>query len=460
MTTDLIEDRAVAGAGPGRLSIEDLHALAQAGEIHTVLLGFVDMQGRLQGKRCSAGYFLNDVLGHGSGACNYLLSVNVEMEPQSGYSISSWEQGLGDFLLIPDTTTIRRVGWQPGVAVCFADTHWPDHEPVGPSPRQILRTQLQRLAERGWLANAATELEFIAHRDSYAEAWDKGYDELQPMSRYNIDYSLFGVAQADPLIGRICRALEASGIVVETAKGEANLGQQEINLRYDEALATADNHVLFKHAVKEIALQSGVSATFMAKLNAREGNSCHVHMSLADERGRAVFAHKPELFEHFIAGQLACMKELTLFFAPNINSYKRFADKSFAPTAIAWGRDNRTCAVRVLGSGSATRIENRLGGADVNPYLVLAAIIAAGLYGIDNKLALPPAEEHDAYVAGHERVPLTLTDATEAFAHSAVARAAFGDLVVDHYTHAAEIETAEFNTVVTDWEKKRGYERL
>ncbi|XTP38426.1 glutamine synthetase family protein (plasmid) [Mycobacterium sp. TJFP1] len=453
-------DGHASASGHGRLTVEELRQRVATGDIHTVILGFPDMQGRLQGKRCSAAYFLDDVLDHGSGACNYLLSVNVEMEPQSGFAISSWGQGLGDFMLFPDPTSLRVLGWLSGVAVCFADVHWPDGRPVAPSPRQILRRQLERLAERGWIANAATELEFIVHRDSFAEAWDKGYNDLQPVSRYNIDYSLFGVTQADPLIERICRGLESSGIVVETAKGEANLGQHEINLRYDEALDTADKHVLFKHAVREIALQSGVSATFMAKLNAREGNSCHVHISLADARGDSLFAGQRDLFDQFIAGQLACMRELTLMFAPNINSYKRFTDRSFAPTAIAWGYDNRTCAVRVLGERAATRLENRLGGADVNPYLVLAAIIAAGLHGIDNRLALPPAEESDAYIAGHERVPLTLADATESFTASTMARAAFGDLVVDHYTRAAQIEIADFNAFVTDWEKKRGYERL
>lgn len=444
----------------GRLTVDDLRQRIAANEIHTVLLGFVDMQGRLQGKRCSAAYFLNDVLDHGSGACNYLLSVNVEMEPQLGYTTASWDTGYGDFVLIPDLSTLRIVGWRDGVAVCFSDAHWFDQRPVQPSPRAVLRTQLERLAERGWRAEAATELEFIVHEDSYADAWNRDYRDLRPITRYNVDYSLLGVTQADPLIETLCRSLEASGIVVETAKGEANFGQQEVNLRHDEALATADAHVLFKHAVKEIALQLGVSATFMAKYNAREGNSCHVHMSLLDTDGGAVFADQPKIFDHFIAGQLACMKEFTLFYAPNVNSYKRFSDRSFAPTAIAWGRDNRSCAVRVVGSGASTRIENRLGGADVNPYLVLAATIAAGLHGIDNELELPPAEERDAYSADHDRVPLTIGAATAAFTQSSTARASFGDAVVDHYTRAAEIEMNEFNAHVTDWEKRRGYERL
>lgn len=444
----------------GRLTVDKLRSLIDNGEVHTVLLGFVDMQGRLQGKRCSASYFLNDVLDHGSGACNYLLSVNVEMEPQSGYATASWDKGYGDFVLIPDLDTLRIVGWRDGVAVCFSDAQWFDGTPVEPSPRTVLRTQLEKLAARGWRAEAATELEFIAHHESYEQAWNQDYRHLRPVTRYNVDYSLLGVSQADPLIETLCRGLEASGIVVETAKGEANFGQQEVNLRHDEALATADAHVLFKHAVKEIALQLGMSATFMAKINEREGNSCHVHMSLLEDSGDAVFAKHPELFDHFVAGQLACMSDFTLLYAPNVNSYKRFADRSFAPTAIAWGRDNRSCAVRVVGSGASTRIENRLGGADVNPYLVLAATIAAGLYGIDNKLPLPPPEERDAYAACHDRVPLSISAAIPAFARSAIARQAFGDAVVDHYTRAAEIELDEFNSVVTDWEKRRGYERL
>lgn len=446
--------------GSGQLTVDDLRRRISGGEIHTVLLGFVDMQGRLQGKRCSASYFLNDVLDHGSGACNYLLSVNVEMEPQTGYATASWDKGYGDFVLVPDLGTLRVVGWREGVAVCFSDAQWHDGTPVEPSPRAVLRAQLDRLAARGWRAEAATELEFIAHQESYAQAWDQDYRNLRPITRYNVDYSLLGVTQADPLIETLCRSLEASGIVVETAKGEANFGQQEVNLRHNEALATADAHVLFKHAVKEIALQLGMSATFMAKINEREGNSCHVHMSLLEDSGDALFAKQPELFDHFVAGQLACMNDFTLLYAPNVNSYKRFADRSFAPTAIAWGRDNRSCAVRVVGSGASTRIENRLGGADVNPYLVLAATVAAGLHGIENELPLPPPEERDAYAACHDRVPLTISAAMAAFSRSPIARAAFGDAVVDHYTRAAEIELNEFNATVTDWEKRRGYERL
>jgi len=441
-------------------TLDELRSRVDAGEIHTVLLGFVDMQGRLQGKRCSGRYFVDEVAGHGAGACDYLLSVDVEMVPQSGYEIAGWDKGHGDFTLSPDLSTLRVLAWQDGTAICFADALWPDGSPVVPSPRQVLRHQLDRLAERGWISNAATELEFIAHKESYEEAWNAGYADLTPLNRYNVDYSLFGLSQADPLINKICQNLEASGLYVESAKGEANFGQHEINLKYDEAMATADAHVLFKHAVKEIALQQGVSATFMAKWNAREGNSCHVHMSLQDQDGNAVFDKQPELFEHFIAGQLACMKEFTLFFAPNVNSYKRFANQSFAPTAIAWGRDNRSCAVRLVGSGPSTRIENRLGGADVNPYLILAATIAAGLHGIDNKLELPPAEEHDAYSAGHERVALTLRDAIDELRDSVTARNAFGDKVVDHYLRAAEVELEDFNSTVTDWERARGYERL
>ncbi|ORV88591.1 glutamine synthetase family protein [Mycolicibacterium iranicum] len=441
-------------------TLEELRERVESGEIHTVLLGFVDMQGRLQGKRCSGRYFVHEVADHGAGACDYLLSVDVEMNPQAGYDIAGWDKGHGDFTLNPDLSTLRVLAWREGTAVCFADAAWSDGTPVVQSPRQVLQRQLDRLAERGWTSNAATELEFIAHQETYEQAWNAGYVNLTPINRYNVDYSLFGLTQADPLITDICRALEDSGLFVETAKGEANYGQHEINLKYDEAMASADAHVLFKHAVKEIALRHDVSATFMAKWDNREGNSCHVHMSLQDQDGNAVFEQQPELFDHFVAGQLACLNEFTLFFAPNINSYKRFASRSFAPTAIAWGHDNRSCALRVLGKGPATRIENRVGGGDVNPYLVLAATIAAGLHGIDNQLALPPAEEHDAYSADHERIPLTLADAITSLRGSTTAREAFGDDVIEHYLHAAEIELAEFNSAITDWERKRGYERL
>ncbi|MEV0392246.1 glutamine synthetase family protein [Polymorphospora rubra] len=444
----------------GTIAADELRRRVDSGEVHTVLLAFVDVQGRLQGKRCAGRYFVDEVLAHGSSACDYLLAVNVEMEPQTGFALSGWEQGYGDFALVPDPATIRAAGWRDGTVVCLADAVHRDGTAVAPSPREVLRRQLGRLAARGWTARVATELEFIVHREPYDEAWRRGYRDLTPGNRYNVDYSLLGSAELDPFLDRLVGALGASGVAVETVKGEANLGQHEINLRYDEALAAADTHAFYKHTVKETARAEGLSATFMAKWNEREGNSCHLHFSLVDAAGRSVFEARPELLDRFVAGQLATQRELTLAFAPNVNSYKRYAVGSFAPTAIAWGEDNRTCAVRVLGSGAGRRFENRVAGADVNPYLLVAAVVAAGLHGVDHDLPLPAAETSNAYLADHERLPADLGTAIGLFRSSGVAAEAFGAEVVAHYVRAAEVELADFSRAVTDWERFRGYERL
>jgi glutamine synthetase len=442
------------------LSLDGLRAEVEAGRIDTVLLALTDMQGRLQGKRLTAGYFLDDVVEHGAEACNYLLAVDVEMNTVPGYALSSWERGYGDFEMVPDLATLRPVPWQPGTALCLADIQWAGGAPVGPSPRQVLRAQLERLAERGWHAFGATELEFVVYEDTYEQAFDRGYRGLTPANRYNVDYSLLGTARVEPLIRRIRTEMGAAGLRVESSKGECHDGQHEINFRYAEALQAADEHVVFKTGTKEIAAQEGRSITFMAKLDEREGSSCHIHLSLQDGEGRSRFAADETAFRRFIAGQLACLRELTLFHAPNVNSYKRFASASFAPTAVAWGRDNRTCAVRVVGHGEALRLELRLPGADVNPYLALAAMIAAGLHGIDAELELEDAVEGNAYTADKPHVPRTLREARDLFAASDVAREAFGAEVVDHYLNAARVELEAFDAAVTDWELRRGFERL
>jgi glutamine synthetase len=343
--------------------------------------------------------------------------------------------------------------------MCLADIEWADGSPVVASPRQVLRAQLARLAERGWTANAGTELEFIVFRDTYEAAWKKGYRDLDPANLYNVDYSLLGTARVEPLIRRIRNEMFAAGMAVEDSKGECNLGQHEINFRYAEALAAADGHAIYKNGAKEIAAEEGMSITFMAKWDEREGNSCHIHFSIADGDG-PLFPRDRALFDSFLAGQLACLRELTLLLAPNVNSYKRYATGSFAPTAVAWGHDNRTCALRVVGHGAGLRFENRVGGADLNPYLALSGLIAAGLHGVDAALKLEPPHEGNAYVADKPRVPATLREARDLFAGSAVARAAFGDEVVDHYVNAADVELAAFEAVVTDWERFRGFERL
>jgi glutamine synthetase len=448
------------------LSVEELRREVAAGHIDTVLLAIADMQGRLQGKRLSARYFLEEVLRHGSEGCNYLLAVDVDMNTVGGYAMSSWDRGYGDFVMKPDLDTLRRVPWQEGTAMLMADLAWEDGGDVTASPRQILRRQLARLAERGLTAYVGTELEFIVYEDSYEDAWKRGYRDMSPSNLYNVDYSLLGTARIEPLLRRIRRGMEGAGLYVESAKGECNLGQHEIAFRYDEALRTCDNHSIYKNGAKEIAAQEGRSITFMAKANQREGNSCHIHISLRGAGGEPVMAGDgphglSALGARFIAGQLACLRELTLFYAPNINSYKRYVPGSFAPTAVKWGVDNRTCSLRLVGGhGHSLRVENRVPGGDVNPYLAVSALIAAGLRGIDEELPLEEAFAGNAYDSGADTVPRTLRDALALFEGSKPARDAFGDDVVAHYANNARIELAAFDAAVTDWELFRGFERM
>jgi len=453
------------GSG-GMLSVEDLTREVEAGRVDTVLVAITDMQGRLQGKRFDARYFLDHVVSGAAEGCNYLLAVDVEMNTVSGYALSSWERGYGDFVMRPDLTTLRMVPWQPGTALCHADVEWEDGSPVAPAPRQVLRGQVDRLAQRGWNGCAGTELEFIVFRDTYEEAWSRGYRDLTPSTQYNVDYSLLGTARAEPLLRRIRMGMAGAGMQVESAKGECNLGQFEITFLYSGMLEKADEHVLYKLGAKEIAAQEGMSLSFMAKFDEREGNSCHIHISLRDETGDPLFTgDEPttmsSTFEHFLAGLLATTRELTFLYAPNINSYKRFTPKSFAPTAVAWGLDNRTCAYRVIGHGPGLRVEIRIPGGDVNPYLALAGLVAGGLHGIDNQIALGPPLQGNAYAAkGLVHVPRTLAEAARLFEESTVARASFGDDVVDHYVNMARIELDAFGAAVTDWERIRGFERL
>jgi glutamine synthetase len=445
------------------VTLQELEQAVADGTIDTVLLAMTDMQGRLQGKRLTASHFLGEVVEHGAESCNYLLAVDVDMRTVDGYAMSSWEGGYGDMVLRPDLETLRAVPWQEATVVCLADVAWPDGSAVVASPRQILRGQLARLAERGWSANAGTELEFLVFNDTYEQAWQKGYRELSPANLYNVDYSLLGTARVEPLIRRIRNSMVAAEMVVEDSKGECNFGQHEINFHYADALRTADEHAIYKNGAKEIAAQEGVAITFMAKFDQREGNSCHIHFSLADaaDPTTALFAREEALFRSFLAGQLACLRELTLLLAPQVNSYKRYAAASFAPTTVAWGHDNRTCALRVVGHGPSLRFENRVGGADLNPYLALSAIIASGLHGIDAGLELEPPLEGSAYAARERpQLPKTLSQARELFAASDVARQAFGEEVVGHYLNAADVELETFNTAVTDWERVRGFERL
>jgi glutamine synthetase len=460
------------GHGPygqqrGMLTLEQLRVEVADDEIDTVVVAFTDMQGRLQGKRLSAEFFLDEVAEHYTEGCNYLLAVDVEMNTVDGYEMSSWDRGYGDFVLVPDMATLRHLPWQEGTAMVIADLTWLDGAPVLASPRQILKAQTERLAERGWAAMVGTELEFVVYQDSYEQAAAKNYRGLVPANQYNVDYSILGTARIEPLLRRIRNQMAGAGMYVESAKGECNLGQHEIAFRYAEAVTTCDNHSIYKTGSKEIAAQAGSSITFMAKPNAREGNSCHIHLSLRGQ-GRAdapVLAGSgpyglSKLGEHFLAGQLHAMRELTLYYAPNVNSYKRYVPGSFAPTSVRWGPDNRTCALRLVGHGSSLRVENRTPGGDVNPYLAVAAMIAAGLHGIDHELPLEPPVEGNAYLDTGARVPHTLRDALELWQKSDLARQAFGTEVVEHYANYARVELAAYDAAVTDWELRRCFERL
>jgi glutamine synthetase len=452
---------------PPALTVEELRLAVDDGNIDTVALAIVDMQGRLQGKRLHADYFLDEVLRHGTEGCNYLLAVDVEMNTVGGYAMSSWERGYGDFVMAPDLSTMRRVPWQPGTALVLADLAWLDGSPVVASPRQILRRQLDRLAGHGLSAYIGTELEFIVYQDSYEDAWRRGYRDLNPANLYNVDYSLQGTGKVEPLLRRIRNEMAVAGLRPESAKGECNLGQHEIAFRYTDALTTADNHSVYKLGAKEIAAQEGMALTFMAKPNQREGNSCHIHFSLRDNEGTTVMSGSDGRSglsvtgERVLAGLLASMRELTLLYAPNINSYKRYQPGSFAPTAVRWGVDNRTCSLRLVGHGPSLRVENRVPGGDVNPYLAVAAMIAAALHGLENELELEPGVGGNAYDdADAPRVPATLRDALNLWQDSDLARSAFGDEVVAHYTNYATVELAAFDAAVTDWELVRGFERL
>ncbi|GAA2151505.1 glutamine synthetase family protein [Nocardioides koreensis] len=452
------------------LTMTELVSRIEDGEIDTVVVAFTDMQGRLQGKRLHGRYFVDHVVDHGTEGCNYLLAVDVDMNTVDGYAISSWDRGYGDMEFVLDHHTIRLLTHLPATAMVQCDLVWPptdgaQHSPVVQSPRAILRGQLDRAAEHGWVALAGTELEFIAFDTSYEQAHLSGYRDLTPVNQYNVDYSILGTSRAEPLLRSIRNHMYDAGLDVEGAKGECNLGQHEIGFLYADALTTADNHAVYKNAAKEIAAQQGRSITFMAKFNEREGSSCHIHLSLRGRDGELVFwddeaRRRTPLYDHFVAGVLATAADFTLLYAPNINSYKRFADASFAPTAIAWGHDNRTCAVRLVGEGPAARMENRMPGADVNPYLALAAMLAGGLHGIEHELPLPEELVGNAYRSDRPRVPATMAAAREAFAASTVAKEALGADVVDHYVNMADVELAAYNAAVTDWELRRGFERL
>lgn len=455
---------------PGKLSLDDLRERSNAGTIHTVIVAFPDIYGRLVGKRCDAEYFLESIAGQGTHACNYLLTVDMEMNPVQGYQFANWQRGYGDFHLVPDLHTLRQITWQSQTALILCDVHdSASHTPVAIAPRSLLREQIRRAAERGLEVFGASELEYYIFNTPYRDV--ALGTPARPAGWYIEDYHLLQGTRVEQLNGAARRHLKSSGIPPECTKGEWGLGQHELNLRYCEALEMADRHVLMKQCLKEIAEEHQMSVTFMAKFHAeRAGSSCHVHLSLwsdganrfagtTDSYGPGI--HGSRMLGQVAAGWLTYLPELMVLLAPNVNSYKRYQAGSWAPTRLAWSYDNRTAAVRVVGHGESLRLECRLPGADCNPYLTYAALLAAGLAGIEHDLKPAPLFAGDVYTS-HE-IPIvsrTLSEAIGRFASSEFARRAFGDSVVEHYLHYFSTEDQAYGRAVTDWERERYFERI
>ena len=462
------------GRPPGSLTRAELEEGIHSGAIETIVTVVPDLYGRLVGKRITGSFFLDETADHGMHVCDYLLACDMEMDPVAGYAFTSWEKGYGDVLCKVDWSTLRRATWLEKSAIVLCDVFdETSEEPVAVAPRNVLRRQLARSRERGFVAMGASELEFFAFRESYASANAKGYDKLDTFGHYVEDYHILQGTKTEVLNGAIRRHLDASGVPVEFSKGEWGPGQQEINLRYCELVDMADRHVLYKNAVKEIAAAQGLAVTFMAKWHAEmAGNSMHVHTSLWDPAGaKNLFAgderlpgsklRGSKLFRNWLAGLLAHARELALFLAPTVNSYKRFVEGTFAPTAIGWAVDNRTAGFRVVGHGASLRSECRIPGADANPYLAFAALVAAGLDGIERELEPPPMFVGNLYTAeGLPQVPRTIGEAIAAAEGSAFLRKVFGDEVLEHYLHFARIEKRKFDAAVTTWERARYFERI
>src|SRR5437870_2399413 len=457
---------------PGRLDAGGLEALVRKGEIDTVLTVVPDHYGRLMGKRMVGRHFVDHVLADGVHACIYLLTVDMEMQPQTGFKLTSWERGYGDMKMVPDLGTLRVIPWLPKTALVFCDVYDDDGEAIEEAPRWVLKRQVARAAAQGHLVKTAAELELYCFRETFEQARAKRYQNLTPVSDYLEDYHILQTTKEEPLIRAIRNGMEAADVPVETSKGEWGRGQEEINLVYAEALEMADRTTLYKHGAKEIAHLQHCSLTFMAKYDmSAAGSSFHLHSSLWDRTGRALFAGAghgagrrppgPPVFRQWLAGQLAAARELAYFYGPTVNSYKRYQSRSFAPTRIVAGWDNRTCGFRLCGEEAGFRVENRIPGADANPYLAFAATIAAGLHGIARRLAPPRLYAGNAYAdPALPEVPKTLREAIGELGRSKVARAAFGARVVEHYLHAARLEQQAFDAAVTDWELVRNFERI
>jgi len=452
---------------PGNLTFDTLKSAVKKGEIDTVLVCLVDMQGRLMGKRFLAQHFV-DSAWEETHCCNYLLATDLEMYTVEGFASTSWQSGYGDYVMKPDLGTLRTMPWLEGTAMVLCDVlDHHTHKPVPHSPRAILKRQIARLSDMGFSAIMATELEFFIFQKSYEEMAREGYRDLTPVSAYNEDYHILQTTKEEDIMRPLRNHLYAAGIPVEGTKGEAEAGQEELNIRYGEALECADNHTISKHAVKEIAWQQGKSATFLPKWHKdRVGSASHVHQSLWKD-GKPAFYNADgeygmsDLMRHYIAGLIKYSSDITYFLAPYVNSYKRFQKGTFAPTGTVWSVDNRTAGFRLCGEGSkAVRVECRIGGSDLNPYLAQAVQIAAGIAGIEEKLSLSPPLSGDAYAAADTgEIPSTLRDAAATLKTSKMLRSALGDDVVDHYTRAAEWEVEEFDRVVTDYEIARGFEK-
>jgi glutamine synthetase len=452
----------------GKLTFDELKKEVADGKIDTVVVAQVDMQGRLMGKRFQAEFFLDSAFEE-THSCNYLLATDMEMFTVDGYQATSWSAGYGDYTMRPDLGTLRRIPWLEGTALVLCDVlDHHTHAEVPHSPRAILKGQVARLEALGMRAMMASELEFFLFRESFEEAHEKGYRGMTPISAYNEDYHIFQTTKEENVMRAIRTGLQGADVPVENSKGEADAGQEEINVRYAEALTMADRHVVIKNACKEIAWLQGRAISFMAKWDyAMAGNSCHIHQSLRSADGNPLFYDSgaehgmSQLMRHYLAGLQQHATELTYFLAPYINSYKRFMAGTFAPTKIVWSMDNRTAGFRVCGADTeAVRIECRLGGADLNPYLACAALLAAGIDGIEKELVLEPAFVGDAYGGTDVRdIPSSLREATAALDGSTMLRTAFGDQVIDHYVHAARWEQTEYDRRVTDWEVARGFER-
>ena len=436
------------------LTVDELRADVERGAIDTVIAAFTDMQGRLMGKRLHAEFFLDELgAGHEVEGCNYLLALDMEMNPQPGYEMASWERGYGDFALAPDLSTLRRVPWHEATALVLCDVSVPV------SPRQVLKSVLERAGAAGYESKVGSELEFFLFRETFEEAREKHYRGLTPSVSYILDYNILASGYDEPFLRRVRNEMFGAGMVVEGSKGEAWPGQHELNFKYAAALKAADDHTIFKTGLKSIAHQHGMSVTFMAKPDHTwVGSSCHIHSSLWRD-GEAAFAGESDVFKQYLAGQIAYAADLAIFVAPNINSYKRFAAGSWAPTTLAWGYDNRTCGFRIVGHGSALRTETRIPGADVNPYLAFAALIASGLHGIEQGLELGPAFEGNAYVSDVQRFPHSLREAIDRLERSTVARTLLGGDVIDHYLNYARTEQRLFDEVVTCYERERLFER-